>query len=96
MAADDLHATATSRRQSSEATFSEPGASDGVTTAMTSVLGTDEEIAEDAEGDSGEELSEDEEGDLQSVYMPHDAHTSTHRPAASHMGAESFIANSDV
>lgn len=96
MPSSDLHAS-NSGRQSSEGTLSERSASDGAQTAMTSVLGTDEEMTEDMEEGTDEDLTDDD-ADLQSLhaasFYPHvqDAH----RTEMPYFAAESFMANSDV
>lgn len=89
----------TSGRQSSEGTLSERTTSDGAHTAMTSLVGTDEEMIDSDEND----FEEDDEGaddgaDLQSVYPvgAYPSVASSHRTEMPYLEGGSFMGNSDM
>lgn len=87
-----------SERPSSEATVSELGSVDGVTTAKTSVQNsTDEEMMESMNYGSGEEAwDEEDDAEIRSVYISNHLHMGMQDSHTQQCGAESFMGNSDL
>lgn len=91
-----------SGRQSSEGTLSERTASDGAQTAMTSLMGTDEEVVDDVDNDTDEQslhdMQEEDGADAQSVYPvgAYPSVASSHRTEMPYLEGDSFMGNSDV